>query len=127
MLGSILKSWVWFSSVVQSAKVSIKELKKLIFGSQTEKTKNVLKKTNPAGENPKPKKKSKGHGRKRVEDYPGAQRVSLKCEHVKEGDRCPKCSKGKLYAIKPSNIVCVHGTAPLGATIYEQEKFRCNL
>ena len=41
MLGSVLSSWLWLSRVVQDAKSSIRELKKLIFGAKTEKTRKV--------------------------------------------------------------------------------------
>ena len=127
MLGSVLKSWLWLSRVVKDAKVSIKELKKLIFGAKSEKTRTVLAQKSPGKDPSKPKKKPKGHGRNAAATYIGAKRICLPCTHVRPGDRCPTCGKGKLYAYEPSEIVCVHGQAPLHATVYQQERLRCNV
>jgi len=127
MLGIVLKSWLWLSGVVQDAKISIRELKKLIFGAKTEKTRKVLKQKTANKQTTKPKKKAKGHGRNGSDAYTGAERICLKCLEVRLGDRCPKCGKGKLYAYEPSEIVCIRGQAPLHATVYEQEKLRCNV
>jgi len=130
LLGVMLKSWLWLSGVVRHNRITIKELKKLIFGAKTEKTQKVLKPTTqhkPDGKNDKPGKKRKGHGRKGADAYTGAQRVCLKCAEVHRGDRCPECGKGKLYPCKPGQIVCIRGQAPIQATVYEQERLRCNL
>lgn len=130
LLGVVLKSWLWLSGVVRDNRISIQELKKLIFGARTEKTRKVVKSGTQKGTNEKndaPKDKPKGHGRNGSDAYTGAQRVCLKCDEVRPGERCPKCGKGKLYAYKPSEIVCIRGQAPVHATIYERERLRCNL
>ena len=47
---------------------------------------------------------------------------------MKPGQRCPKCGKGKIYRIKePAVLVRITGQAPLQATVYEMERWRCNL
>jgi len=125
MLGSVLNSWLWLSGVVQDAKISIQELKKLIFGAKTEKTRKVLKKK--ALKSTATKEKPKGHGRNGADAYPGAERICIKCLQVHAGDRCPECGKGKLYAYKPSEIVCIRGQAPLAGKIYVLERLRCNI
>ncbi len=127
ILGAMVKSWLWLSGVVQDAKVSIQELKKLIFGAKSEKTRKVLKQKTTGKQTLTPKKKSKGHGRNGPNAYTGAKRICLKCMNVSPGDRCPECGKGKLYAYEPGEIVCIRGQAPLHATVYEQEKLRCNV
>ncbi len=130
VLGVILKSWLWLSGVVRHKQISIKELKKLIFGTKTEKTHKVLKSATqekPNEKNDAPRKKRKGHGRNGADTYSGAERVCLKCTAVRPGDRCPECGKGKLYPYKPGEIVCIRGQAPIQATVYEQERLRCNL
>jgi len=130
LLGVILKNWLWLSGVVRHNRITIKELKKLIFGAKTENTHTVLKtaKEKTTGEkNDALKKKRKGHGRNGADAYSGAERVCLKCEGVRHGDRCPKCGRGKLYPSKPGEIVCIRGQAPIQATVYEQERLRCNL
>jgi hypothetical protein len=129
VLGTMVKSWLWLSAVVRGAKISIRELKKLLFGAKTEKTSKVLKgnsgKTGSKSDGPKPK--PKGHGRNGSGAYTGSERVCLKCSEVRPGERCPKCGKGKLYCYKPSEIVCIRGQAPVHATVYERERLRCNL
>ena len=127
MLGSMVRSWLWLSGVVQDAKVSIQELKKLIFGAKSEKTQKVLKQETADKQTSASKKKAKGHGRNGAKDYTGADRICLKCAQVRPGDRCPECGKGKLYAYEPSEIVCIRGQAPLHARVYEQERLRCNV
>lgn len=134
LLGHILKNWIWLSNTVQKGRLSIKELKKLIFGSKTEKTQNVLKekkkkkkkKKKPGtGESKKPKQK--GHGRNKADDYTGATRVFIANTAMKAEDLCLSCEKGKVYLVTPSKIVCISGQAPIQAQIYELEKLRCAL
>jgi transposase len=128
LLALVLKSWLWLSAVVRSNRISIKELKKLLFGAKTEKTRNLLKSKTQGKENAEAAKgKPKGHGRNGADAYSAADRVCLKCLEVRPGERCPKCGKGRLYAYAPSAIVSIQGQAPLQATVYEQEKLRCNL
>lgn len=128
-LGAIVESWMWLTRAVREKTVSIKELQKLIFGAQSEKTETVLKQKARGWKNRERtgKEKPKGHGRNGAEVYTEAERVFTQCEGLAAGDRCPKCDKGKLRSCTPSRIVCVKGQAPLPATVYEQECLRCNL
>ena len=111
-------------------RISIKELKKLIFGAKTEKTRQ-----GPEGEaaertnekNDAPKDKPKGHGRNGCRCLYRGRTCMPDVYEVRPGDRCPKCGKGKLYRYAPSEIVCIRGQAPIQATIYELERLRCNL
>ena len=105
----------------------------LLFGSnKTEKTSRVL------GERPTPheaggkktdaKTKAPGHGRNRAAAYTGAERVKVKHPGLKPGDDCPDCKDGHVYLqTEPSTLVRITGMAPLGATLYERERLRCNL
>ena len=73
-------------------------------------------------------KKAKGHGRNGTDAYGGAQTVRCQHDSVKPGDYCPKCAKGTVYEMaKPGTLIRVMGQAPLGATVYELQKLRCNL
>ena len=48
--------------------------------------------------------------------------------HLKAGDHCPGCLKGKIYGHQPpARLVRLIGQAPIAATVYELEKLRCNL
>jgi transposase len=53
--------------------------------------------------------------------------VAVPHPNLKPGDACPECSKGKVYAQKePRPLVRIVGQAPLAATVYALEQFRCN-
>ena len=83
--------------------------------------------TDEKGEDKKTDKKRKGHGRIGAAAYTGAKRVSILAE-LTHKQPCPECETGKLYRqIKPKVLVRVTGMAPLSATVYELERFRCNL
>lgn len=74
------------------------------------------------------RKKRKGHGRRPANEYRGADKICVSHESLAPGQRCPKCGKGKLYRQSiPAVLVRVTGRAPLGATVYECERLRCNL
>jgi transposase len=69
--------------------------------------------------------KRAGHGRRSVDDYPGAQRVSCHDPHQQPGDRCA-CG-GKLYETKtPAVFLRFTGQPLVGATCYEQTVLRCS-
>jgi len=131
---------------------SIKRLLKIIFGECTEKFKNVFNEPNKEengsdeaktstdesnkndekiddNENKKKKRKKKpGHGRRGVADYPGADRIRTHHSDLNSGDSCPLCLKGKVYTMKdPKVTIRFEARAPVHATIYENEKLRCNL
>ncbi len=126
LLGSVLKSWLWLSGVVRAKSTSIQELRKLIFGAKTEKTRNLIK-GQKRTKRDKKKPAKKGHGRNGSDAYTGAERSFSPCTAVCARQRCPKCEKGKLYPFAPSEIVCIRGQAPLQATVHEIERLRCNL
>jgi transposase len=69
--------------------------------------------------------KRPGHGRRSVDDYPGAQRVSCQDPLRQPGDRCA-CG-GKLYETKtPTKFLRFTGQPLVGATCYEQTVLRCS-
>lgn len=126
LLCAILENWEWVSALVQEQGISIKELKKLIFGAKTEKTRKVLKEKPRKKKSKKAKAAVKGHGRNGADAYPGADRITCPCTDVAPGDRCPACGRGKVYRYAPQEIVCMRGQAPIQATLYEVERLRCN-
>lgn len=112
-------------------KATIKRLRHLVFGAKTETKEKLLGKKGPAAEadevgEEKPKPKKKGHGRIPAADYTGAPRVKIPHESLSAGKPCPHC-EGKVYAKNPRLLVRIRGCAPLAATVYEQERLRCNL
>jgi transposase len=142
-LKAALEMLHYLTDLIGSKNTTIHRLQQIIFGARTEKTRNVL--DNETGtdngssqknaeqekactEGDKTKKKSKGHGRNGARDYTGAQRIKISHESLKPGDHCPLCGKGKVYAQKtPAYIVRLFGHSPIGATVHELEKLRCNL
>jgi len=125
---------------------SIQRLRRLIFGSSGEKTRDVFgddkddKSENDSanGDNnnrdeqkdssAQQKPKRKGHGRRAAEQYRGAEKIKVGHQNLKSGDACPACERGKLYQqSEPAKLVRVTGMAPLAARVYELERLRCNL
>ncbi len=81
----------------------------------------------PADANDSRKKpaKTKGHGRRGVNDYPGAKAVVCEHDTLKAGDLCPQCRQGPLRN-KPSKIrIQIDGHPPLTGTRYELEQLEC--
>lgn len=146
-LKSAVDTLAFLTQELEKKGVSIKRLRKLIFGASTEKTSQVVGEiagdtaneaddASPEGgastvdeaAQDGPKQKRKGHGRNGAADYRGAEKVKVAHESLKRGDACPECPKGKLYPLsEPAVLVRVTGMAPLGATVYELERLRCNL
>lgn len=117
--------------------MSVKRVLRMLFGASTETSKNVLNhdheddggKSSGTSERSKEEKpKPKGHGRNGSGDYAGAKRVGVTHGSLKAGASCPECPKGKVYPLKsPATVLCLIGTAPVQATVYELQRLRCNL
>jgi transposase len=140
-LHAAMETLIFLTQELEKNRVSVQRLKKLLFGATTEKTRKVMEKLlnqadqeNTSGDEgakdnaPEAQKKAKGHGRNGAEAYTGADKVRVPHESLKPGDACPNCKKGTVYeSVKPSHLVRVRGQTPLGATVYELQKLRCNL
>jgi transposase len=142
-LRKALETLLYLTDLVGDKDTTIAKLRKILFGASTEKMRNLLGKEIPrtegtaAGASPEPppeipggesQEKSKGHGRNGAEAYTGARRVAVAHASLQPGQRCPKCKQGKIYRIKePAVVVRIIGQAPLQATVYEMERWRCNL
>ena len=140
-LRKVFETLEYLTNLVGDKDTTISKLRKILFGASTEKIRNILgiegAKSQPAdatescsadstGESSS--EKAKGHGRNGAEAFTGAKRVQVPHASLKPGQRCPKCEKGKIYRIKePAVLVRITGQAPLEATVYELERWRCNL
>jgi len=127
LLRQMARSYVHLTQLVGDKHTSIQRLRKLLFGSKSEKTKKVLgKEEEDPGEGPRtaaaaageeaagPGRKRKGHGRRAARDYRGAEKVEIAHPSLCAGDPCPECHKGKVYFVpQPGVIVRVKGQAPL--------------
>jgi transposase len=117
--------------LLQNRRLTISRLKRLVFGDRTEKTRNLVRKTQASeigsgAEARAASGKCPGHGRNGAADYPGAERVSVNHPSLRAGDCCPACRHAKVYAsLDPAVLVRVVGRAPLQATVYAMEQLRC--
>jgi len=137
-IAQIIQAYLTMTQLVGSQKTTLARLRQLLFGASTESLDNILKTLPPetaeavkaamTGKPQSPAVAAKGHGRNGAQDYSAAKKVKVPLETVKAGQRCPECKKGKLYdSAAPGLLVRVTGQAPLGVTVYELEKLRCNL
>ncbi len=135
-LKAALHTLGYVAQLVEDKAVTIAQLRQILFGATTEKTRDVLQRAgvdpeHPEGDTPPapaPRERAAGHGRQGADAYAGATRVTVPHPRVHHGDRCPRCATGKLYAQRdPGVLVRIVGQAPLAATVYQLETLRCNL
>jgi transposase len=141
-LRSVLHTLLFLTEELEKKGASVQRLRNLLFGPTTEKTRQVLEKAmkgagvdspsdgrnNPSPSPESPAEKPAGHGRHGAQSYAGAKKVRVTHPSLEGGDACPHCQKGTVYEMaEPGRLVRIHGQAPLGATVYELQKLRCNL
>lgn len=141
---AVLDTMLFVTQELDKKGASIRRLRKLLFGARTEKTRNVVREqsedeqseaaksaaeSGTAADSAKNKKKKrKGHGRNGAAAYWGADKIKISHPTLKSGDACPECSKGKVYQMAvPVVLVRVKAQAPVHATVYEADRYRCNL
>jgi len=110
--------------LLEQKSMSIGRLRRLVFGATTESSRNVC--GGPPKEPPK-RAKRRGHGRRGQRTYTGGVRVKVPHPTHKDGDSCPGCGNGKLRRQQhPATAVTVSAQPPVGATIHEMERLRCD-
>ena len=134
ILQKLLDAYLYMTQLIEDKETTIKQLRKLFFGSKSEKTEDVLgdpqedpgevdreaSESDHSEEEKGEKKKRKGHGRNGAEAYTGAERIEVSHESLESGDSCPECEKGKVYKLsKPGVIVRIVGEAPTRRTFAE--------
>lgn len=117
---------------LKNKSTSILRLRQMLFGSVTEKTSQVIGQEQKTSEKPIENKsdeaKSPGHGRRSAAAYTGAEKVAVSHASLHTGDCCPECTRGKVYSLsEPAKLIRITGMAPLGATVWDCERLRCNL
>ncbi len=151
LLEHVLRTFLSLVSLLQEKRASIKRLKRMIFGSKTEKRKSRSKPdAEPqsdsgasAQKSPPPDQSTTessasaealeappqpcGHGRKGPEDYPGAKVIRLFHTKLQAGDHCPNPDcRGCLHRLKkPSPKIYLTGHPVVSATRYDREVLRC--
>jgi transposase len=133
-LQAAIRTLGYVTELLETRQATLEKLRRLLCHSSTEKTKTVLQQTGiETGEKKRkepgaPKSKAPGHGRNGAAAYRGARKVEVPHASLKAGDPCPDCQRGKVYPQRdPGVLVRIKGQAPIAATVYELEKFRCNL
>jgi transposase len=140
-LHAAVETLVFLTQELEKKHVSIQRLKQLLFGATTETTRKVIERIldetgkertsgdeAAQGQEPEAAEKAPGHGRHGAEAYVGAETIRVPHGSLKPGDPCPNCKKGTVYeSVEPAHLVRIKGQAPLGATVYELQKLRCNL
>lgn len=141
ILRALLVAYHLVRQALSATRVSVARLKQLFFGSRSEKSRDIIsdgpgegggnagKPPNTQGDGKNASPKRKGHGRNGAKAYPGAQRVPVPHPNFTRGCPCPDehCT-GKVYLLKKrGQALRIIGQAPLKATIYEPERWRCNL
>jgi hypothetical protein len=136
-LTSTLDTLGFLQQELHAKGTSIERLRRIVFGAKTEKTSQVLgerdacgdqARDRPDGAKAAARTKQPGHGRNGAAAYTGAKKVKVAHPSLHQGDGCSCCEKGRIYPMaEPATLVRITGMAPLGATVYEKDRWRCNL
>ncbi len=133
-LKAAMDTLAFIAAELQTKQASLERLRRLLFGPTTEKTHTIVgpgapgPRQRPSADAPAAGTPRPGHGRTGAAAYTGAATVRIAHPSLRRGDRCPGCPTGKIYPLaEPATLVRITGMAPLGATVYECERWRCNL
>jgi transposase len=135
-LKAAMDTLAFVTAELQTKQTSLDRLRRLLFGAKTETTRSIVGPgPAPPGANPRVEAspsaadpRRPGHGRLGAAAYTGADTVTIAHPSLHRDDRCPGCATGKIYPLaEPATLVRITGMAPLGATIYACERWRCNL
>ena len=113
----------WIPRALVEHKITVSNLKRLIFGKGDKSTKQQDKspkteQNNTAPEEPVPSasndeshepKESKGHGRLPHTAYINASEHTIPLESLSSGQSCPHHCGGKLYSINPGILINIKG------------------
>jgi hypothetical protein len=131
-LKAAIETLAFVTAELKTKRTSLDRLRRLLFGATTEKTRTIVGAEAPTSPPATPPSAEAGatrpgHGRTAAAAYTGAETVTIPHPTVRRGDRCPECAQGKLYPLaEPATHVRILGVAPLGATVYACERWRCN-
>lgn len=131
----------WIPRALIEHKITVSNLKRLIFGKGDKATKQQDKspkteQNNTAPEAPVPSasndeshesKESKGHGRLPHTAYINASEHTIPLESLRSGQSCPHLCGGKLYSINPGILINIKGQNLASVDKYWIEKLRCAL
>jgi len=145
----VIRMYFWVLFSLQEAKLSLKRLRSLLFGTGAKPRKPPVSdesllapedapgaveagvesepETSETAASPKPTGGHRpGTGRLGAEAYEGAERAECRHEELAVGQRCPVCGQGTLYELPPGVEMRIDGNALLSALRYELQKLRCS-
>src|SRR5436309_10857772 len=132
LLERFLASFAYLTELIEDRETTIGRLRKILFGSKSEKSKDVLEAkgteepaaaaSGAAGEGAtqggasgstpahaeaeKEEAKPAGHGRNGAEAYEGAERIEVPHATLEPGDDCPNPGcKGRVYRLKEPGLI----------------------
>jgi transposase len=148
----LAQSYVYLTDLLKEKNLSVRRLRKMLFGASTEKTEAVLgngpdseipasdgdaeqtevAEETDSGADSAPQNdaatRPKGHGRNGVDAYEGAKQEEVPHPSLDPGDSCPECGQGTVYETsRPGVLIRFTGQVPVQATVYKLQKLRCNL
>jgi transposase len=145
-LRAMVDSFAYLTDLLEDKRTTIDRLRRLLFGSSTEKTRDVIETKGGTSASPPAAPGSivagmphaalkseqptppAGHGRHGADAYEGAEKVRVPHPTLHSGDPCPECKEGTLYELaQPGVLVRIVGQAPVRAKVYELAKLRCSL
>jgi transposase len=146
VFGEVLDTLAVLTKELESSRVSISRMRRLVFGatekasklfppdtaSSTTDTPNTTEcpgdlNQPPAANSDSTKPKRKGHGRNGAAKYTGATQRDIPHPTLTHGQVCPLCAQGKVHELDPVRIVRLHGSVPISATCTNLESLRCGL
>ncbi|HVT58925.1 MAG TPA: IS66 family transposase [Thermoanaerobaculia bacterium] len=131
-LAALIDTLVFLTEELRASGASIERLRRLLFGTKSETTQDVLgalaaPQTQPDPAAPQTRPKPPGHGRHAATTYlAAAEKVAVPHPTVHQGDLCPECARGRVRPTpEPVRVVRFRGIAPLQIRLYEKERLRC--
>ena len=123
-----MRAYMYLTTLVEATGTTIANLRRLLFGATSEKTRTVFAGDRTTAPGSAPEKRRKGHGRAGAAAYTGGEKIVVAHQTLQTGAACPECARGKVYRLAhPGVLVRIVGQAPLTATVYALEKLRCHL
>lgn len=143
----LLHWYAFLLELLREKKLSIRRLRKMLFGAATETSDNILSgmsasspeaeglsgepsstDEDAAADRPasSPLRRS-GHGRIPARQYTGCEQVMVTHESLSPGDTCPQCGEGEVYRQREwSPVVRLKGQPPVTGKVYHLERLRCH-
>ena len=147
VLVKLIRLWFWLTTALSEAKLSVKRLKRALFGRGRDRDDDdrgdgssggsgdgaplsssgaTTGSGGGSGQRLGSSKPRRDHGRRSSHAYSGAEVVACRHETLKPGQACPACGRGRLYQLPAGVELRVDGQALLSAIRYELEKLRCS-